>query len=76
MLLQFLFSITHMMSSIQSKIIRHIKRKENMIHCQERKQPIMAGTEQAEILQLSDGDFKVSLINMTKAEGCLGASVG
>lgn len=47
------------MSSIQSKIIRHLKEKENVTQNQEKTQSIEINQEITEIMELADKDFKL-----------------
>lgn len=46
------------MSSIQSKIIRHTKKQENMTHNEEKNQSIQSDPETIQMIELVDKDIK------------------
>lgn len=54
------------MSSIQSKINRYVKKKENVTPNQENNQSIETDSEVTEIMKLGDKDFKIIIMNMLK----------
>lgn len=49
---------------IQSKITGHAKMQKNVAHNQEKNQPIEAEAEMTKMMELTDENFKIAIINL------------
>lgn len=63
------YNILSTMFSFQQKNLRHAKKQKSVTHAQEKKQVTETASEEIQILDLADKDFKATIINTLKKIG-------